>query len=149
MNKVRVVNSYLSEEVVEYGGTALSHISSARKLFAAKLENRAQEVFAVAYLDSKNKLIGYREITSGTINSSLVHPREVFGPAVSIGAVSIIIGHNHPSGDPLPSNEDNAVTKRLYNAGSILGIPLLDHIIIGNDCYYGYRESGTQFLSLL
>jgi DNA repair protein RadC len=101
-----------------------------------------QEHFLALYLDTKNHIIKRHLISKGTLNSSLVHPREVFNPAVKASANSLILVHNHPSGDPSPSKEDETVTKNLVNAGELLGISVLDHIIIGNDEFISLREKG-------
>lgn len=106
-----------------------------------KMSEQAQEVFAIISLNSKGDVIGFSEITRGTLNSSLVHPREVFKVAFVQNAASIIAVHNHPSGDPSPSAEDIAVTERLKECGEILDVPLIDHIIVG-DCYkYSFKEN--------
>ncbi|MCB9906949.1 MAG: JAB domain-containing protein [Planctomycetes bacterium] len=89
-----------------------------------------REVFLVFLLDTSNGLQGYHIVSQGTLNSSLVHPREVFQPAILANAASIIVVHNHPSGDPTPSQADRDVTKRLVQAGNLLGIPLLDHLVV-------------------
>lgn len=81
-------------------------------------------------------------ISKGTVNASLITPRELFIEALQKNAVSIIILHNHPSGDPTPSREDMLTTKRILDAGALIGIDLLDHIIIGNNCYMSFREEG-------
>ena len=93
------------------------------------VKNHKQENFIAIYLDNAYKVIESRLVTLGTLNQSLVHPREVFAPAIELRAASIIVGHNHPSGNTEPSNEDILVTKRLIEAGKILGIDILDHII--------------------
>lgn len=91
-------------------------------------------------LNTKSKLIGETDISKGTVNASLVSPRELFIEALEKNAVSIILMHNHPSGDPTPSKEDLFVTKRVKDAGNLIGIELLDHIIIGNNCYVSFAE---------
>ena len=91
-----------------------------------------QEKFVVACLDTKNRVQSVVVITVGTLDASLVHPREVFKPAFIEGSSSIIISHNHPSGNPTPSREDIAVTQRLTDAGKLLGIDVLDHIVYGD-----------------
>lgn len=93
-------------------------------------------------LDAKNNITGIFTVSTGSLNASIVHPREVFKRAVLQNAASIIICHNHPSGDPTPSPEDISTTKRIYNAGQILGIELLDHIIIGDNRYTSLKERG-------
>jgi DNA repair protein RadC len=97
--------------------------------FADKLD---QEEFLVVTLDTQHRPIRIVRITRGTLNASLVHPREVFRPAIADCAAAIILAHNHPSGDPTPSSEDHAVTKRLTEVGDLIGIRVLDHIIVGD-----------------
>jgi len=96
------------------------------------LEDEAVEVFVCLLLNGKQRVVGFAEVSRGTLTASLVHPREVFGPAIREGAAAVIVTHNHPSGDPEPSAEDLAVTERLTQAGEVLGVPLLDHVIIGS-----------------
>lgn len=107
------------------------------------LEDQPQEVFLVILMDSKQKPTAVVEVSKGTLGASLVHPREVFGPVLRIGtAISIIVAHNHPSGDPTPSQEDVAITKRLKEAGNLLGVPVMDHIIIGHTTHYSFLQHG-------
>ena len=121
--------------------TPLSDASVAAAYFRPLIGASPVELFAIAILDSHNKPTAPPIIiTKGTVNSSLVHPREVFFPAVLARAASIIAAHNHPSGDPTPSEEDKAVTARLFDAGQILGIPLLDHVVIGAVTHASIRE---------
>ncbi|WP_379669604.1 RadC family protein [Pueribacillus sp. YX66] len=107
------------------------------------LKNKTKEHFVMACLNIKNKVVGLHVIHIGSINMSLVSPRDVFQSALLNNAKGIIIAHNHPSGDPDPSREDIEVTKRLVEAGDMLGIDVLDHIIIG-DCYISLRERGRM-----
>lgn len=100
----------------------------------------SKEHFRAIFLNTKNIVISIKDISIGSLNSSIVHPREVFVEAIKMSAASIIVCHNHPSGDPTPSDEDIKVTKRLKDAGNILGIDLLDHIIIGDGKYISLRE---------
>ncbi|HHV27486.1 JAB domain-containing protein [Anaerosalibacter bizertensis] len=99
-----------------------------------------KEHFRIAILDTKNHIIAIEEISIGNLNSSIVHPREVFNIAIRRTANSIILIHNHPSGDPTPSREDINITNRLIEAGNIIGIKVLDHIIIGDNRYLSFRE---------
>jgi DNA repair protein RadC len=101
-----------------------------------------KEHFVVLFLDSRNQQIHREIISVGTINASLVHPREVFEPAVKHLAVQVILAHNHPSGDLEPSEEDLSVNKRLVEAGKILGVEILDHIIVTKDSYSSFKENG-------
>ena len=113
-------------------------------VFREMCEGTLQERFLVAMLDTKNKVIGISVVTIGLMDQSLIHPRECFRPAILANAASIIIGHNHPSGDPTPSEEDRRVTARIEQAGQILGIELLDHIIIGDgtENFVSLKEMG-------
>lgn len=97
------------------------------------MRNLKKEVFRGLYLNTRNKLIHDEVISIGTLDANLVHPREVFGPAIEFAAAAIIVAHNHPSGDPTPSAEDRAVTERLTQAGKLLGIEVLDHVIVGKE----------------
>ena len=93
-------------------------------------------------LNTKNQILSKETISIGSLNSSIVHPREVFKPAIKKSASAMIVAHNHPSGDPSPSREDIEVTKRLIQAGEILGIDILDHVIIGENRYVSMKEKG-------
>ena len=99
----------------------------------------AEEYVYLITLNNKNKLTGLFEVSHGTVNSSILSPREIYIRALLSGATNIIIFHNHPSGDPEPSKDDILVTKRIKAAGELLGVGLLDHIIVGN-YYYSFRE---------
>jgi DNA repair protein RadC len=101
-----------------------------------------QEQFMVIHLTAKNHVLAVETITEGTLTASLVHPREVFKPAIRRCAHAIILAHNHPSGDPTPSREDREVTRRLIEVGKLVGIEVLDHIVIGKGRYVSFRERG-------
>lgn len=101
-----------------------------------KLSIQAEEVMVMLVLDIKNNVIGAFEVSRGSLNASIVHPREVFKRALLLNGASIILGHNHPSGDPTPSMEDISTTERLVEGGKVLGIEVLDHLIIGNNGRY-------------
>jgi DNA repair protein RadC len=110
--------------------------------FSADIRALQRENFVVFYLDTQNGIIERQNISVGTLNSSLVHPREVFEPAISLHAASIIITHNHPSGELTPSAEDREVTKRLVEAGKIIGIDVLDHVILTKKGYLSFQQKG-------
>ncbi|MBE3593823.1 MAG: DNA repair protein RadC [Candidatus Carbobacillus altaicus] len=105
-----------------------------------RLRYEWQEVFVVLFLNTKHEVIGEKDIFKGTLDASLVHPREVFREAVRMSAHALILAHNHPSGDPSPSREDREVTARFTEAGRLLGIDVLDHVIIGDGRYSSLRE---------
>jgi len=104
--------------------------------------NKKQEYFIAIYLDGANHICFTSVITIGILNQSLVHPREVFAPAIEHRCASIIVAHNHPSGQLEPSSADIAITDRLKKSGNLLGIELLDHLIFTNDGYYSFNENG-------
>lgn len=112
------------------------------EFLADRMAGLEQEEFMVILLNAKNSVLGVESITRGTLTASLVHPREVFRPAIRRRAHAIILAHNHPSGDPSPSREDREVTKRLIEAGKLIGIEVLDHLIVGNGRYTSFRERG-------
>lgn len=111
---------------------------AARNLFieVAELDKRSEEVFVMATIDVRNKVTGLFEVSTGTLNSSLVTPREVFKRAILQNAAGIVLGHNHPSGNIDASNDDIQITKNLVKSGKILGVNVVDHIIIGNEGNY-------------
>ncbi len=111
-------------------------------LLRSKLAFRNQEHFYCLYLNTKNRLIACKQISLGTLNATSVHPREVFRPAILHSAASVICAHNHPSGNPTPSEEDINMTLRLQQTGTIIGIDLLDHIIFGNNSYISLKQQG-------
>ncbi len=106
-----------------------------------RLRYAAKEQFVVVLLNSKNKVIGTEVVSEGSLSSSIVHPREVYGPAILHHAAAIMVAHNHPSGDPKPSTEDKEATRLLSRSGKVLGIPMIDHVIIGDGNYYSFLEN--------
>jgi DNA repair protein RadC len=109
---------------------------------ALKLESSAVERFGILSLNTKNELAGVHVLTIGTLNSVVVHPREIYQAAILNNAASIILFHNHPSGNPEPSKEDIQLTQRIELAGDLMGITMLDHIIIGHESFCSLREEG-------
>ena len=106
------------------------------------LRHETHEKFCVMLLNAKNRLIGVRQVAEGSLTQATVHPREVLAHAIVAHAASIIAVHNHPSGDPYPSRDDRSLTETLKQAGEIIGIPLIDHLIIGDGRHYSFREHG-------
>ena len=110
-------------------------------LLRGRIANLDRENFVAVLLNTKNEVIEFPTISVGTLSASLVHPREVFKPAIRASAASVVLAHNHPSGKVEPSREDHEVTKRLVNAAEIIGIGVLDHVILGNG-YFSMKEQG-------
>ena len=106
------------------------------------MRHRKKEEMKLLLLNSKTKLIGESELSLGTVNTTLVSPREVFVEALRRNAVAVILLHNHPSGDPTPSKQDVLITRRVTEAGRLIGVELLDHIIIGDNCFISLRDKG-------
>ncbi|EGT3616711.1 JAB domain-containing protein [Clostridium perfringens] len=124
----------------EFTQVKISKPSDVAELVLDELRMLQQEVLMLLTLDTKNKVISKKEIFRGGLNSSLVHPREIFREAVKDSAASIIICHNHPSGDPAPSKDDINITTRLKECGKMMGIELLDHLIIGDNRFISLKE---------
>ncbi|MCR3923140.1 MAG: DNA repair protein RadC [Firmicutes bacterium] len=127
-----------------YESVTVSTPGDAAGLVMEEMRHKLREHFRVLLLDTKNKVIGIEEISIGSLNTSLVHPREVFRPAIRRACASVILLHNHPSGDPTPSREDLDVTKRLTEAGRLMGIEVLDHVVIGDGRFISFREKGLM-----
>mgnify|MGYP000318124722 FL=1 len=137
----------LGRRISRYSGGQQVTITSPLDVKALLMEEMRfleKEHFKAILLNTKNHVISIEDISVGSLNSSIVHPREVFKPAIKRSSASIILVHNHPSGDPVPSKEDIEVTSRLVDAGNILGINVLDHIIIGNNSILSLREQGLM-----
>lgn len=120
-----------------------STIKSPRDVFLyakSLVSGLLKEHFLILLLDCKNNVLRHEVVSVGTLDASLVHPREVFRPALREGCASVILVHNHPSGDPAPSKEDLDVTERLVDAGKLLGISVLDHVIIGSDSFWNWKS---------
>jgi DNA repair protein RadC len=123
-------------------GDAIRGPADVHRHFHARLRDAPHERFLVLLLDGRHRVL--REVTAsqGTLTASLVHPREVFRPALREAAAAVILVHNHPSGDPTPSREDREVTERLVQVGEILGVPVLDHVIVAERGYVSLRQDG-------
>ena len=113
------------------------------ELLMPRLRFAQKEQVLVVFLNSKNRVIGMEVVSEGSLTNSVVHPREVFQPAILQHAAAIVVAHNHPSGDPRPSPEDREITRMLKEAGVIMNIPVLDHIIIGDGTYFSFLEEGA------
>ncbi len=116
--------------------------ASAHTVLQEYLADTDREHFVILMLDQKNQVIGINTVSIGSLSASVVHPREVFKPAILSNCASLILGHNHPSGDAQPSREDRAITQRLVESGKLLGIAILDHVIVGNERYFSFADEG-------
>ena len=132
----------LSKRALEVNDTNLPVINTAKDAAAQLTDMRdlRKEHFVVLYLNAKNQLVHKETISMGTLNANLVHPREVFEPALKYSAAQIIVAHNHPSGDPKPSEDDLEVTKRLTEAGKMMGIDVMDHVIVSKNSHFSFKE---------
>nr|WP_312577708.1 DNA repair protein RadC [Sedimentibacter sp.] len=133
----------VKEKSVKYQNRIISSPSDSAELFSSFIEDSDREQMLLCCLDTKNRPTSISIISIGTLNSALVHPREVFKAAILSNAASIILAHNHPSGDTAPSNEDISLTNRISEVSKIIGIKFLDHIIIGQGGYLSFKEEGT------
>ena len=137
---------------VELGRRTLTRAPAARVQFASPRDvaaylmprygARAVEQFGVVLLDTKHRVLKTTVLSIGTLDASLVHPREVFREATSGGAAAIVLFHNHPSGDPTPSRDDLALTTRLVEAGEVMGIDVIDHVVLADARYCSFKETG-------
>ncbi|MBS5307314.1 DNA repair protein RadC [Clostridium tertium] len=123
-------------------GNSISSPRDIAKLLINEMMSLKQEILKLIMLDTKNNIIGIKDVFKGSLNTSIVHPREIFKEALKKSSSSIIICHNHPSGDPIPSKEDINITLRLKECSKIIGIDLLDHLIIGKDKFVSLKEKG-------
>ena len=128
MTKRRILSS---KDIYDLSGSLIAYFG-----------NLDREEMVLIGLDGKNRTLFFNSVSIGCLTSSIVHPREVFKPAILGNAVSIILVHNHPSGDPTPSPEDIEITKRLVSGGEMLGIKVLDHVIIGENSYLSFADKG-------
>lgn len=120
------------------------HLLQASDVFAAFRDRFAamdREEFLAVCLDGKGALIGFHQVSVGTLTASLVHPREIFKAAILANAASVILVHNHPSGDPTPSAEDESLTRRIRQAGELVGIKVVDHVVIGDGRFVSFVET--------
>jgi DNA repair protein RadC len=112
------------------------------KAIRLSIQDKAKEHFKLVLLNSRNRILRISSVSIGTLTTSLVHPREVFRDAITHSAASVVLAHNHPSGDPEPSEDDLKMTRKLVESGKIIGIEVIDHIIIGKNNHYSFRERG-------
>ncbi|MCL6557569.1 MAG: JAB domain-containing protein [Firmicutes bacterium] len=141
--RVNIVSvKMVKESSVTYAGRSIKKPEDAVKLLRDFMGDADRENFVVVCLNTKNEPTAIHTVSIGTLDSCSVHPREVFKAAILANASCIILAHNHPSGDPSPSREDVGITERLKEAGKILGVEVLDHIIITDNKFYSFSEKG-------
>jgi len=150
----RVGVHFIREIAVRYVGRSTRASTSIRRpdhvvdFMRRVVRDDAREHFVALYLDTRHKPVAHQVVSVGTASASLVHPREVFQPAILAGSSAIIVAHSHPSGDVTPSRDDLDVTKRLAEAGRLLGVPLLDHVVWERGgAFHSIRESHPRHLS--
>lgn len=124
------------------GAVVLTEPADVYALLAPELRYENQEKFYVLLLNNRNRLLRYVEVSSGTLTETTVHQRNIFRPAIVYNAAKIMLVHNHPSGDPSPSRQDRNMTRVLQEAGEIMGIPVIDHVIIGGSDYFSFSDNG-------
>ena len=146
MKRINIVKcEIVKERTMQYDFKNISGPEDGAEIIKAYIGNSDREHFVIACLDTKNNITAMHTVSIGTINETIVKPREVFKVAILANSTAIIVAHNHPSGDPSPSQEDIEWTKRIVKAGGILGIPVIDHIVIGDDKqYYSFAEQGLM-----
>lgn len=139
-----LVVSYRRRQIlVESESRSVATPREAASVFASIMGEEAVEVLGILCLTTKQRLIAYHQISRGDIGHTVASPREIFQVALLSHAAAIVVGHNHPSGDPSPSADDQQLTRRLVDAGALMGIELLDHIIVGHDGrYFSFKEGG-------
>lgn len=137
----------LGKRLAASSGAPRPTISSpldAANLVMEEMRYFPQEHYRVLLLDTRHQVISGRDVSVGSLNASIVHPRETFKPAIAASAAAVILAHNHPSGDPTPSKEDLALTARMVQVGELMGIPVLDHLVIGDGRYVSLKERGLM-----
>ncbi len=136
----------VSETPASYAKPTAAQISKPEDvhILCATMARYRQEVFRAVLLDSKHRVIRKVTVCKGGLNAAVVHPREVFAPAITARAACIVLVHNHPSGDPEPSEEDFRLTRRMVEAGQLLGIEVLDHVVVAKGGYVSLKEHGQM-----
>lgn len=133
----------VKESGVTAGDVRISDSQKAYRLLQPLFDGLDREHFMVVGLDAKHAVIGINTVSIGSVTMSIVHPREVFKPLILMNTSAVLLAHNHPSGDPTPSQEDRALTRRLKEGGDLLGIAVLDHLVLGESRYYSFADHGA------
>jgi len=140
LNVVRV--QMVKDHSVTYDAERLTAPEQAASAFRALVGDADREVCCALMLDGKNRMVCIHQVSVGSLSQAIVHPREVFKAAILANAAAVILVHNHPSGETEPSREDRELTRRINEAGDLIGIKLLDHVIVGDHGYYSFAGSG-------
>ena len=145
--QIQDTHDYIREATVRYVGPRRKGMTirtpeDVARFMRSLLKDNAREHFMALFLNGANQVVSYSLVSLGSANYSLAHPREIFQPAILAGACTIVVGHNHPSAELTPSQEDIAVTKRLRDAGNILGIPVLDHVLFTHTDFVSFKDRG-------
>jgi DNA repair protein RadC len=130
----------VKESLAHASPVRISDSQTAYRLLEPFVDGLDREHFIVVGLDAKHAVIGINTVSIGSVTLSIVHPREVFKPVILMNASAVLLAHNHPSGDSTPSQEDHALTRRLKDAGELLGIAILDHLVLGENRYYSFAD---------
>jgi DNA repair protein RadC len=142
LSKIKAILELWKRALSRIDQHVISSTEDVLSLFAPHMVYQKQEEFKVVLLNSKSRVLHHQTVSLGSLNAAVVHPRDVFRPAISFSAASIILIHNHPSGDPTPSDEDIALTRQLCLCGNVMDIPVIDHIIIGIQGYTSLKKKG-------
>lgn len=141
----------LARRLVEAGqspGAAIRGGHDVARIVHESVRASKQESFFALLLDARHRVIGLRVVSRGSLQSAPVHPREVFGPAIRDGAAAMVVAHNHPSGDPTPSDDDRRITDRLRQVGQLIGIEVLDHVVVGDRRFYSFADERFHTLAV-
>ncbi|MCR9247940.1 MAG: DNA repair protein RadC [bacterium] len=125
-------------------GSAITNGGEVARIVRDSARGSRRESFYAVLLDARHRVLTLHVVSTGSVDAAPVHPREVFSPAIRDGAAAVVVAHNHPSGDPSPSADDRLVTERLREVGTLVGIPLLDHLVVGAERFYTFAEEGYR-----
>lgn len=142
VRELRITYSRRSDLPFVDGRKRLTCARDAVAILTPILEAEPVEVFVILCLSTKHQVIAYHEVSRGVLDATLVHPREVFKAVLVSNSAALVLAHNHPSGDPDPTSDDAVLTRRLVQAGELLGVDVLDHVILGHETYYSFKEHG-------
>lgn len=134
----------MAAEEPETYGKRVACARDVHRVAKALIADEVQEVIVTFFLNQKNRVIGYQEVAKGALNACSVAPADIFRGAIMAGATAIIVAHNHPSGEPTPSDEDRRLTTRIVRAGELLGVRVLDHVVVAEEGYFSFCDAGLM-----